>query len=164
MDFPWTKSCIYLYSTLWYITCKKRQCLSLLLTQVWLIITRKSILKRQVLVERKFALIRKARHLERRQTWKKIHCLFLVCPILLPSNLRVTYFRNEITKQLKLTPDLCSPECTQCLNRPVDLIFPRENKEGKIKQLKNDWFFTSNSPFSNSAEISCRQDNIWRKS
>ena len=36
-----------------------------------------------------------------------------VCPILLPS--KEPNYRSEITRQINLTPDLCSLECTPCL-------------------------------------------------
>ena len=40
---------------------------------------------------------------------------FLFAHFCSPLTLKEPNYRNEVTKQLKLTPDLLSPECTPCL-------------------------------------------------
>ena len=40
---------------------------------------------------------------------------FLLPHFCSPLNFGEPKYKNEITKQLELTPDLCCPECTPCL-------------------------------------------------
>ena len=52
------------------------------------------------------------------QCWKQPFCSFSVYPFLGNLTLKEPNYRNEITRQFNLTPDLCSPECTPSLVKP----------------------------------------------
>lgn len=49
-----------------------------------------------------------------------------VCNICSLLTLKKPNYRNEITKQLKLTPDLCTPECTPHHIQPVDISLDKK--------------------------------------